>query len=353
MSPSKYGLAVRTAFIWLWVSACQPQQTQQAAEEALWTQANQLFKALNTNPVSPAENPTTPEKVALGKMLFHEPRLSQSGRISCSSCHNLSLYGVDARATSLGHNAQAGKRNAPTVFNASLHFAQFWDGRATDLESQAAGPILNPVEMAMESEPVAAERLQAIPAYRSAFEKVFPDRDPAVSYRHITQAIAAFERTLLTPAPFDAYLTGDKDRLSPVEKEGLRTYIRYGCTACHNGMGVGGNLYQKFGVVNPYPHAQDTGRFEVTQNPEDKYVFKVPSLRNVARTAPYFHDGKVWDLEEAITIMAKTQLGKDIPPEDAQKIVAFLNTLTGDIPKTALERPILPPPHADTAAKAP
>lgn len=335
MIPSKYGIPLMVALGCLVVFACQPQKETSPEEEALWTQANQLFKPLKTVPDSPASNPTTPEKVELGRMLFHEPRLSQSGRISCSSCHNLALYGVDARPTSLGHNAQAGTRNAPTVFNASLHFSQFWDGRATDLESQAAGPILNPVEMAMKSEPVVVERLQKIPEYQSAFQKVFPESPQAISYTNITRAIAAFERTLLTPSPFDAYLAGDKNRLSAAEKEGLQTYIRYGCTACHNGMGLGGNIYQKFGLIHPYPHEKDTGRFQITQKPEDRYVFKVPSLRNVARTAPYFHDGKVSELKEAILIMAKTQLGKDMPPEDAQKIAVFLNSLTGELPDTA------------------
>lgn len=347
MIPSKYGSTLMMALGCLVAFACQPQDKSQSSppkesvleEEALWSQANQLFKALKTIPDSPSNNPTTPEKVELGRMLFHEPRLSQSGRISCSSCHNLALYGVDGRPTSLGHNAQVGSRNAPTVFNASLHFSQFWDGRAADLESQAAGPILNPVEMAMESEPIAVERLQKIPEYQAAFQKVFPESSQAISYTNITRAIAAFERTLLTPSPFDEYLAGNRNRLSAAEKEGLQTYIRYGCTACHNGMGLGGNLYQKFGLIHPYPHEKDTGRFQVTQKPEDKYVFKVPSLRNVARTAPYFHDGQVSDLQEAILIMAKTQLGKNMPPEDAQKIAVFLNSLTGEIPNTAHANP--------------
>lgn len=311
-------------------------------DEALWKEASQFFRALSPTPDSPQANPTTPEKVQLGKALFHDPRLSQSGTLSCSSCHNLNAYGVDGLPTSIGHERKAGERNAPTVFNASLHFSQFWDGRAEDLEAQAKAPILNPSEMGMVSETVAVERIKRIPEYKQAFENSFAEGQNSVSYQNIARAIAAFERTLLTPAPFDRYLQGDRNALSDAAREGLKTYIHYGCTACHNGVGVGGALYQKFGVVNPYPHQKDTGRFRVTQNPEDKYVFKVPSLRNVERTAPYFHDGKIESLEKAVITMAKTQLGKDMPSEDAQKIIAFLSSLTGTLPPEALTPPELP-----------
>lgn len=310
--------------------------------EILWNQANQFFSALSAEPDSPQANPTTPEKVQLGKMLFHDPRLSKSGTLSCSSCHNLNAYGVDGRPTSIGHELKAGERNAPTVLNTSLHFSQFWDGRAEDLEAQAKGPILNPNEMGMVSEAVAVERIKNIPEYEQAFEKSFAEGQNSVSYQNIARAIAAFERTLLTPAPFDRYLQGDQNALSTAAKEGLQTYIHYGCTACHNGVGVGGTLYQKFGVINPYTYQKDTGRFRITQSPEDKYVFKVPSLRNVEHTAPYFHDGKIESLEKAVITMAKTQLGKEMPAEDAQKIIAFLKSLTGTLPPAVLTPPQLP-----------
>ncbi len=317
------------------ITAC-PSETQTKtdpdAEKALQERANQFFRPLKAEPDSPQANPTTPEKVRLGKMLFHDTRLSKSGTLSCNSCHNLNTYGVDNLPTSIGHESQAGKRNSPTVLNASLHFSQFWDGRAADLEAQAGGPILNPAEMAMESEEVVIARLKSIPEYREAFDQAFTDGQDHISYLNMARAIAAFERTLLTPAPFDRYLEGDTSALSPTAQKGLETFLNYGCNACHNGVGVGGTLYQKFGVIQPYQHAGDLGRFEITRNPEDKYVFKVPSLRNVARTAPYFHDGKVATLEEAVRTMARTQLGKDMPIEDARHIVAFLESLTGELP---------------------
>ena len=311
-------------------------------DEALWKQANQFFRALSVEPNSPQNNPTTPEKVQLGKSLFYDPRLSKSGNISCSSCHSLASYGADNLPTSIGHGFKTGERNAPTVLNASLHFSQFWDGRAEDLESQAAGPILNPIEMGMISEAIAVERIRSIPEYKQAFEKIFAEEQNSVSYQNIARAIASFERTLLTPAPFDEYLKGDHNALSVEAKAGLKTYISYGCTACHNGVGLGGTLYQKFGIIHPYIHQKDTGRFQITQNPDDKYVFKVPSLRNVDRTAPYFHDGRVWNLEAAVIIMAKTQLGKEMSSEDAKKILSFLASLTGSLPEDALQLPQLP-----------
>lgn len=324
------------------------QNTIAPEDEALWKQANQLFKVLSAEPDSPQSNPTTPEKVQLGKMLFHDTRLSKSGALSCNSCHSLAAYGVDSRPTSIGHGFQTGERNAPSVYNSSLHFSQFWDGRAADLEAQAGGPILNPVEMAMDDEAKTIERIKSIPEYQQAFDKVFPDGQDSISYQNIARAIAAFERTLLTPAPFDRFLAGDGNALSAEEKAGLKTYMSYGCAACHNGVGVGGTLYQKFGVISPYAHQKDTGRFQVTGQEADKYVFKVPSLRNVARTAPYFHDGKVWSLNEAVKTMAKTQLGKDITPEETAQIVSFLNSLTGTVPEDALRLPQLPPSGDNT-----
>lgn len=323
-----------------------------AEDKALWTQATAIFKALPSEPESPAANPTTPEKIILGKMLYHEPRLSKSGAFSCNSCHNLASYGVDNRPTSIGHGFQTGVRNSPTVLNADYQLSQFWDGRAADLEEQAEGPILNPVEMGMPDEDTVIKRLASIPEYQEAFTKAFPDNSPdsegPVTYKNMAKAIATFERTLITPAPFDKYLTGNTAALNAEEKAGLQQFIAQGCTACHSGQNIGGSLYQKFGLINAYEHQQDTGRFEATGEEKDKYFFKVPTLRNIAKTYPYFHDGKVWDLSEAVKIMSKTQMGKDLSDQETQEIISFLNTLTGELPIEARTLPTLPASQADT-----
>lgn len=316
------------------------------ADKSLHTQATALFKALPAT--MPGAEQDTPAKVALGKQLFHEPRLSKSGALSCNSCHNLASWGVDNRPTSIGHGFKTGERNSPTVLNAGLHTAQFWDLRAKDLAEQAKGPILNPVEMAMPDEATVIKRLASIPDYVESFRKAFPNVEQALSYENTVQAIAAFERTLLTPSRFDAFLTGDGSALSAEEKKGLQTFMSKGCTACHSGPAIGGALAQKFGVVKPYKHAQDLGRFTQTQAEADKFVFKVPSLRNIEKTYPYFHDGKVWSLEEAVTTMAETQLGQPLTPQETSEIVTFLKTLTGTLPEDALKLPILPASGPDT-----
>lgn len=327
-----------------------------AEDKELWTQATAIFKALPDQPESPEANPTTPDKIILGKMLYHEPRLSKSGAFSCNSCHNLASYGVDNRPTSIGHGFQTGGRNSPTVLNADYQLAQFWDGRAADLEAQAEGPVLNPVEMAMPDAATVVKRLASIPEYQEAFKKAFPDsntesktdNEGPLTYKNTAKAIASFERTLITPAPFDRYLTGDTNALNAEEKAGLKQFMTQGCTACHSGQNIGGSLYQKFGLVNPYEHQQDTGRFEATGDEKDKYFFKVPTLRNIAHTYPYFHDGKVWDLSEAVKIMGKTQMGKDLTEQETQEIVSFLKTLTGELPMEARTLPTLPASQSDT-----
>lgn len=351
--------------------ACQPQNTKSSSrppsdsadtpasyapmnenDKALLEKASPHFKALPSEPTSPQNNPTTEAKVTLGQMLFYEPRLSKSGVISCNSCHNLATYGVDNRPTSLGHKSQEGARNSPTVLNADFHLAQFWDGRAENLEAQAEGPILNPKEMAMADEQSTLARLASMPEYVDAFQNAFPDTQPALTYKNMAKAIAAFERTLLTPSPFDAFLQGDGSALSTEAKEGLGLFIEHGCIACHFGTGVGGGTFQKFGVIYPYKNMKDLGRFEVSQKEVDKHVFRVPSLRNVERTYPYFHDGGVWDLGEAVKTMGKTQLGKELPDKDIAKIVAFLKSLTGEIPQAARTLPVLPASRKDTSQPA-
>ncbi len=302
------------------------------------------------------ENPVTPEKVKLGKMLYYDPRISKSGLISCNTCHNLATYGVDNLPTSVGHRWQIGPRNAPTTLNAALHASQFWDGRANTVEDQAKGPILNPIEMAMDSPEAVIERLRSIPEYVKLFKKAFPNEKDPLTYDNVAKAIAAFERTLMTPSRFDEFLKGDLNALTREEKEGLKIFIKIGCASCHNGPAVGGGMLTKFGIVEAYWEAtrefvtlekptmpMDVGRFAVTHKKEDLYVFKVPSLRNITRTYPYFHDGSIWSLEDAVQVMAKVQLGRELSEDQLRKIVAFLKALEGEIPKHALEVPVLPP----------
>ena len=313
-----------------------------AQEIDLIREANQFFKPLPDQAVSPPENPTTPEKVRLGQMLFFDPRLSKSMAISCNSCHNLATGGVDNLSTSPGHLGQLGGRNSPTVLNAAVEFVQFWDGRAPSLEEQAKGPILNPVEMAMPDQEMVLARLRSIPEYVSLFKKAFPaDKEP-LTYDNVAKAIAAFERTLLTPSRFDDFLKGKSEALTPTEKEGLKTVIRKGCIACHNGVGAGGGMYQKFGIFGRYEFSDDPGRQRVTQKEQDRFVFKVPLWRNVTRTAPYFHDGSVWDLKEAVRTMGRLQLGQQLKDEEVDSIVAFLHSLEGTVPEEASKLPVLP-----------
>ena len=270
-------------------------------------------------------------------MLYFDPRLSASHAISCNSCHNIGLGGADAEPTSIGHRWQHGGRNAPTVFNAVFNKAQFWDGRAKDLEQQAGGPMVNPVEMAS-PEPHVAEQLKGIPGYRDAFAKAFPGEPDPITLGNVQKAIAVFEATLITPnAPFDRFLKGEANALSPTQKEGLALFMDKGCAACHNGINVGGGMYAPFGVVEK-PGAEflppaDKGRFMVTKTPSDEYVFKVPTLRNIALTAPYFHTGQAWDLRQAVAVMGASQLGTQLTSDDVDKITAFLDSLTGEQPK--------------------
>jgi cytochrome c peroxidase len=300
-----------------------------AAASDVRAQALALFKPLAATAPGPRA------KVELGRKLFHEPRLSKSGAISCNSCHNLATYGVDGRPTSLGHNFQVGDRNAPTVLNARYHVAQFWDGRAKDLAAQAKGPILNPGEMALPDAAAAVAKIKSIPGYQKDFEAAFPGQANPVTYDHIAEAIATFEDTLVTPAPFDRFLQGDDRALTARQVKGLQTFMGKGCISCHQGLAVGGSMYMKFGLVKPYAHEGDPGRFKVTGNESDRNVFKVPSLRNVAMTAPYFHDGKVWDLQEAIHVMGETQLGVNLDRQETADIAAFLESLTGEVPAQA------------------
>jgi cytochrome c peroxidase len=267
----------------------------------------------------------------------------------------MGLAGVDVSETSIGHRWQLGPRNAPTVLNALFNTAQFWDGRAEDLEHQAGGPLVNPIEMGT-SEQHVVEQLKGISGYAGPFKAAFPDSTDPITFVNVANAIATFESTLLTPnAPFDRYLGGDAGALSTEQTEGLQLFMNKGCVACHNGINVGGGMYAPFGVVEK-PGAQflppaDKGRFEVTHAPSDEYVFKVPTLRNIALTAPYFHTGKSWDLNQAVAVMGVSQLGAELAPADVGKITSFLHSLTGDQPH--IEYPTLPPSTVDTPRPKP
>ncbi len=276
-------------------------------------------------------------KVKLGKALYFDKRLSKDGNISCNSCHNLETFGVDNLPTSPGDKQENGDRNSPTVFNAHEHIAQFWDGRAKTIEEQAGMPILNPVEMNIPSKKFLVDRLSQISVYQDLFAKAFPMSNQPITYENIQNSIGLFEKTLNTPSRFDAFLLGEEEALSNVEKQGLVLFVKTGCTSCHNGKLLGGNAYQKFGLLEDYTkYTQSThideGRFNSTKNPADKNFFKVPSLRNISETHPYFHDGSVDELERAVWIMGKTQLGKDLAKDEVQSIVRFLEATKGTLP---------------------
>lgn len=308
------------------------------------------FEPLPKKAPAPKDNPTTPAKVELGKQLYFDPRLSLDGTVSCNSCHNVMSNGADNRAVSAGIKGQLGGRSAPTVWNSAFHSVQFWDGRAATLEEQAKGPLTNPIEMGMPSHQAVMDRIQKIPGYVTQFEKVFGKN--GMNIDNLAKAIAAYERTLITPdAPIDLYLRGNEKALSAQAKKGLKTVMEVGCVACHTGINFNGaNLepgegsYQKFPTftdneyVKKYQFMKDKGRAEVTKDEADAHFWRVPTWRNVALTAPYFHNGSVKTLPEAVRVMAKTQLNKDLNEEQVSDIVAFLQSTTGKFPQQSLPR---------------
>ncbi len=311
--------------------------------------ALETFKPLPSTIPAVKDNPITAEKIELGKALFFDPRLSASGVFSCASCHNLSTGGDDNMETSVGHGWQAGPRNSPTVLNAVLNEAQFWDGRAADLAAQAKGPIQAGVEMANTPAQVEAT-LTSMPQYVTWFTDAFPGEAAPVSFDNMARAIEAFEATLITPAPFDAWMNGDDAAMTEDAKAGLTLFMDKGCSACHAGVNVGGHGYYPFGLIEK-PGSDilpvgDKGRFAVTETADDEYVFRAAPLRNIALTAPYFHSGKVWDLSVAVTIMAESQLGEELTPEETTQVVAFLESLTGTVPQITV--PVLPVETAST-----
>lgn len=305
------------------------------------------YASARSEPITPIEPAkiTEPDKVELGKQLFFDPRLSLSGVISCNSCHNLLLSGTDNLKTSVGHQWQAGPVNSPTVFNANMALAQFWDGRAADLKAQAEGPIQADVEMAMPHN-MAIEVIRSIPGYRKQMSDVYGDDN--VNLGRITTAIAAFEETLVTPnSRFDQWLNGDDKAITQQEHTGYQLFKSSGCVACHNGPAAGGTSFQKMGLFAEYKSSSPSqGRFDVTGKEADRFQFKVPTLRNVELTYPYFHDGAVATLEEAVKKMGELQLGKTYTKQEIADIVAFLGTLTGERP--VFELPLLPPSGENT-----
>ncbi|APD06174.1 cytochrome-c peroxidase [Flavobacteriaceae bacterium UJ101] len=293
-----------------------------------------------------ADNPVNDAKVKLGKILYHDTRVSKEGNISCNSCHGLETFGVDNKPFSPGDTGELGGRNSPTSFNAAGHFVQFWDGRAADVEEQAGGPVLNPVEHNIPSEKFLMDRLGKVKGYQVLFKEAFPDEANPITFENFKKAIGSFEREeLMTPSRFDEFLKGDIKALSKKERQGLKTFIDLKCTDCHQGSNIGGSMYQRFGLIKPdywtytKSNAIDSGRYQETKNEDDLFMFKVPTLRNVEKTGPYFHDGSVKDLDEAIRIMGTVQLGREIGKKNVREIKTFLSTLTQDIPEDVKQFP--------------
>lgn len=316
-------------------------------DEALLNQAKQIFGPLPKAMVS-ENNPITPEKVTLGKTLFYETRVSVDGTVSCARCHPIGLYAADGLKKSIGNNGKLNPRNAPTVFNAAGQISEHWIGNRTDVEDQAKQAVIGPPSFGMPSYEAVEKKLKEIPGYASSFAKAFPGEKDPVTVANFAKAVGAFERTLVTPSRFDAFVQGDRTALTAPQQRGLKIFIETGCHTCHSSAYVGGQMDQKFGLFEPYWQSTksqdiDEGRFVVTKNETDKYVFKVPMLRNVEMTSPYFHDGSIDRLSDAVRIMGTIQLAKTLPDPQVEDIVLFLKSLTGKIPGDALRVPLLPP----------
>jgi cytochrome c peroxidase len=309
------------------------------------------WEVLPDTPPVPSDNPQSEGKINLGKILFFDPRLSSTGTVSCNSCHNVMAGGDDNRPNSMGVDGKTGGRSAPTVFNSAFLSVQFWDGRARTLEDQARGPVTNPIEMGMSDWDAVVQRLKSIPGYGTLFRSAFGPDNP-ITADNAVKAIAAYERTLITPnSPYDRYVKGDKSALTEQQVRGMDTFAATGCPACHSGpnfsgpqLPMGSGFFMKFPLIpgseydTKYLLKKDLGRYNATENEADKYMWRVPTLRNVAMTAPYFHNGAVSSLDEAVRVMAKTQLGKDLENADVQDIVAFLNALTGEFSEQTMPR---------------
>lgn len=309
------------------------------------------WQALPEVAPAPKDNPTTEAKVELGKMLYMDPRFSSTGTVSCNSCHNVMEGGDDSRTFSMGVHGKTGGRNAPTVWNSAFHSVQFWDGRADLLEDQAKGPVTNPVEMGVSEIEQAMDKVRAIQGYKPYFEKAFGKDSMTVD--NAAKAVAAFERTLITPnSPYDRYVKGDKTAMTAQQVKGMETFAAVGCVSCHSGPAFNGpkqafgkGFYSRFPTFTEgnaydakYDLSADKGREEATGKAEDAHMFRVSTLRNITDTAPYFHNGSVNDLSEAVRVMAKSQLNKDLTDSDVEDIVAFLSALTGEYPEITMPR---------------
>ncbi len=317
------------------------------AEATLVAKAKQFFKPLPQD-MATAEFPTPAPRVELGKKLFFDPRLSADGTVACATCHPPALYGTDALPKSIGVEHRLNARNAPTVLNAALQFKAHWIGDRANVEEQAMKSLLGPASFGNPDNAAVIRKIKALPGYADEFAQAFPNEKEPVQPENWGKAFGAYERTLVTPSPFDVYLKGDAKAITPQAQAGLKRFIDVGCVACHNGVAVGGGTFQKFGVVGDYwketaSQPIDEGRYKQTQDPADKYVFKVPSLRNVSMTPPYFHDGSVATLPQAVRIMAKVQLGKTLTEGQINDLVAFLESLTGPLPKEFATEPVLAP----------
>jgi cytochrome c peroxidase len=316
------------------------------SDKNLQTQAKQIFSPL-PKVMASEKYPVTPEKAALGKILFYESRISIDGTVSCARCHPMGLYAADGLIKSIGNNCRVNARNAPTLFNASSQISIHWTGNRVDVEDQAKQALIGPPSFGMLSYELAEARLREIKGYVPLFEKAFPREKDPVNLDNFAKAVGAFERTLVTPSKFDEFLKGRQSALTDPQKKGLKTFMEIGCAACHSGAYIGGQMYRKFGVAEPYwqytkSNDVDDGRYAVTQNENDKYVFKVPVLRNVEMTGPYFHDGSVNNLRDAVIIMARVQLAKTLSDNEGDDIISFLKSLTGRIPDEVLKVPLLP-----------
>lgn len=318
-----------------------------ADDVSLLKQAQEIFQPLPKDG-SASRTQAMRDRIALGRLLFFDPRITVDGSVSCATCHSPALYGADGLSKSIGVRQRQHPRNAPTVLNSGVNTIVHWRGDRESLEDQAIKALGSPITNGQPDIGAALDRLKRIPGYAPLFEAAFPDDAAPLNVGNVANAISAYERTLVTPAPFDAYLAGDVDALSPSARSGLEIFTNIGCSACHNGVGVGGGMYQKFGMVEDYwtvtgSRTIDKGRADVTNDPADLYVFRVPSLRNVAMTAPYFHDGSVATLPEAVRVMARVQLGLKLSEPDVNNIVAFLKSLTGELPTQFATAPVLPP----------
>lgn len=312
----------------------------QKGNSELLTNAKTFFQPLSSVDVPDLD----PAMVELGKYLYFDTRLSKEGNISCNSCHNLNTYGVDNLAFSPGDDGTLGGRNSPTVFHAALHSMQFWDGRAKDVEEQAGGPILNPVEHNIKDEKELEDRLRKIDLYKTKFAAIYKTDKEPITFKNITSAIGAFERTLMPESRFDKYLEGDNEALTEQEQRGLEAFMTVGCTTCHSGVALGGQMFQKFGLFGDYwtetkSSKVDKGLADLSKKEAENYFFKVPGLRNIAHTGPYFHDGSIQDLKEVVRIMASLQANVKLSQEQIEDITVFLGSLSSDIPDEVKKSP--------------